>query len=128
MENIKQQDLTFGYNKEKYVLPYFNKFFNCNASMSKHKYATFDYIDTQNKIYGELKSRRVKKYKYKDIMIGYNKIRSGLKLINKGFKVYLLWSFVDKLCYYELNKDGFDKSWIKIIFQDLIGEKMNMTH
>jgi len=104
-------DLIFGFKKEKDVLPYFNKKFGCSAVLQKDKWATFDYYDKDNKVYGELKSRRVRKKQYDTIMIGYNKIRKGLKLIEEGYKVYLLWCFTDKLCYYELTAE-FNKEWV----------------
>ena len=105
-------DLKFGFKKEKDVLPHFNKFFSCDAIIQEDKWATFDYYDEKNKIYGELKSRRVKKQQYDSIMIGYNKIRKGLKLVNKGYRVILMWCFTNKLCYFELTKDNFNKNWV----------------
>lgn len=108
---IKKKDLKFGFNKEKEILPIFNEFFNCNAVITSDKYAIFDYHDEEKKIYGELKSRRTKKYQYETIIIGYNKIKEGLKKIDEGYDVYFLWCFTNKLCYYKLTKD-FNKDWI----------------
>lgn len=108
---IKHNDLKFGFGKEKEVLPVFNKFFNCNAIINSDKYAVFDYCDEEKKIYGELKSRRVKKKMYPTIMIGYNKVKEGLRKIEEGYEVYFLWCFTNKLCYYKLTKD-FNKDWI----------------
>lgn len=108
----QQKDLNFGYKKEKEVCPILNKFFGYNLCLQNDKWAVFDFIDNDNKVYAELKSRRVKKCQYPDIMIGYNKILKGLKQIKKGWKVYLCWCFMDKLCYYELT-EYFDTSLVK---------------
>ena len=44
-------------------------------------------------------------------MIGYNKVVAGLKEIEKGYEVFFVFSFTDRLCYYQL-KDV-KKEWIK---------------
>lgn len=109
--DIKNNDLKFGFNKEKDILPIFNTFFNCNAVIASDKYAIFDFHDEEKKIYGELKSRRVRKDKYPTIMIGYNKVKEGLKKIEDGHDVFFLWCFTNRLCYYKLTKD-FNKDWV----------------
>lgn len=107
----KTSDLKFGFDKEKEVLQYFNDFFNCNAIL-QGKWDTFDFYDENNKIYGELKSRRVKKHQYDTIMIGYNKIKKGLELVKNGYRVILMWCFTNKLCYFELTENNFDENWV----------------
>lgn len=109
--DIKQFDLKFGLNKEREVLPIFNTFFNCNATIATDKYSILDYYDDNKKICGELKSRRVNKHKYPTTMIGYNKVLKGREMMLKGYDVYFLWCFTNKLCYYKLDND-FKEEWV----------------
>ena len=44
-------------------------------------------------------------------MIGANKIEKGLKLIEKGCDVYICWKFVDKLCYYKIDRATLKDEW-----------------
>ena len=40
------------------------------------------------------------------MMIGNNKVIEGLKKINEGWKVIFIFNFLDRLCYYNLNKEN----------------------
>jgi hypothetical protein len=110
--NKKTEDLKFGNENEKIVLSKLRDYFKSkNINKIKYNMDTFDFIDKDNKLIFELKSRRINKNQYYDTMIGYNKIIDGFKHIDKGYKVYLCWKYLDKLCYYELTKDSYNEKW-----------------
>ena len=110
---MKNKDLSYGIPREKKLLNVFNEYLKCNLTFTV-QYSKFDYIDTDKKILVELKSRRVKKNKYKDVLVNKAKIDYGFKKISEGYDVYISWSFIDKLCIYKLSVETFDKSWIKL--------------
>lgn len=111
--NIKKiEDLKFGFSNEDKLLEVFRKYFKSETlEKTKRKYDQYDYIDVDKKIIIELKSRRIRKLQYPDIMIGLNKIVEGFKHIENGYRVYLCWSFTDKLSHYELSEDTYNKDW-----------------
>jgi hypothetical protein len=109
----KANDLQFGIPKEKQMLSHFNKYLNSELKLSDDRYSKFDYIDTKNKIIVELKSRRVKMKKYKDVLVNKGKVDYGFKMIRKGYSVYIAWAFTDQLCIYQLSKKNYSKHWIK---------------
>ena len=115
MNSKKSQDLKFGSDNEKKLLEIFRQYFKSDTlNKTTNCYDQYDFIDTKNKIIIELKSRRIRKLQYYDVMIGYNKIENGFKHIDKGYRVFLCWSFIDNLCVHELTKENFNKSWLKI--------------
>ena len=112
--NKKTQDLNFGNDNEKIVINKLRDYFKSDTiNKTEDKMDTFDFIDKDNKMIFELKSRRIKKNQYYDTMIGYNKIIDGFKHIEKGYKVYLCWKYLDKLSYYQLTKDSYNEKWIR---------------
>ena len=115
MNNKKSQDLEFGAQNELIVLAKLKDYFKSqDINKTELKMDTFDFVDRTNKTIFELKSRRIFKNQYYDVMIGYNKILDGLKHIDNGYRVILCWNFKDKLCFHELTKENFNKSWLKI--------------
>lgn len=101
--NKKNKDIKFGNQKENNIIPKINKYFKCNIIKTDPFYE-FDFIDKELKLLFELKSRRNIKSQYKDTMIGENKIIEGNKMIDKGYKVYFIFDFIDCIEYYELIK------------------------
>ena len=91
--------------------PILEKFFNIKLETPTNKFSTYDYFTEDKKIWFELKSRRTYKTQYPDVMIGANKINKGLKLIENGCDVYICWKFIDKLCYYKLDKSTLNEGW-----------------
>jgi hypothetical protein len=115
MHNKKIQDIEFGTKNELIVLSKLRKYFKSqDINKTKDKMDTFDFVDRINKTIFELKTRRIFKNQYYDIMMGYNKILDGLKHIDNGYRVFLCWDCKDKLCFHELTKENFNKSWLKI--------------
>jgi hypothetical protein len=108
----RSKDLRFGANKEKVILPIINQFFNFKLELQKDRYSVFDFKDDVNKIVVELKSRRLTKRKYPTTMISYNKVLKGFDYISKGYKVFIVFCFTNKLCYYQLSEDTFKKRWV----------------
>lgn len=75
---------------------------------SEDKYATFDF---QNDCcFVELKGRTCYSYTYPTAIIGYNKIKEGMKRIKNGKQVFFLWSYRDGLYMWELTLN----SWLCI--------------
>ena len=52
------------------------------------------------------------KRKYRDTMVGYNKVREAMSMVKRGVNVFLIFNFSDKICYYHVNK-GIKLSWVK---------------
>lgn len=99
-----KDDWTYGVEAEKIILPFLNKYYECNARETK-PYSVFDFKDKDKKIIIELKSRKIHSDKYYSTMIGLNKIRKGLSKYKKGYRVLFIFKFIDCLCSYELKKD-----------------------
>jgi hypothetical protein len=113
MNHIQKRDLRFGGKSEVIIKPRLEAYFKCSLIQSKDKFAVFDFYDSKKNKFFELKTRRTYKYDYNDVMIGSNKIREGLRLLRKGCAVYIVWKFLDRLCYFELEKNNIDKSWYR---------------
>jgi hypothetical protein len=100
MNNIKKNDLNFGYLKEEEALEAIqNKFSNCLQKV-KNKYFVFDY--SCDNCYVELKSRRNTHDKYPDTMVGKNKIDFAKK---SDRPVYFCFSFTDGLYFWKYNEE-----------------------
>lgn len=112
INSILKKDIYYGNKKENDLLMCLNNHFNVNLSKTP-PFDEFDFIDEDNKIMIELKSRRIDKDMYYDTMIGLNKVLKGKDIINDGYRVYFVFSFKDGVYYYELKKDNILKKWIK---------------
>ena len=82
---------------------------------SEDKFATFDF--TNENLFVELKGRTCYSNTYPTAIVGYNKIREGIKRVKNGKQVFFLWSFKDGLYFWELTLN----SWL------LIGGKNSIT-
>ena len=104
MNNIKKNDLNFGYLKEEEALETIqNKLSNCLQKV-KNKYFVFDY--SCDSCYVELKSRRNTHDKYPDTMVGKNKIDFAKK---SDRPVYFCFSFIDGLFFWKYNDEDIKK-------------------
>ena len=108
----QEKDLIFGDKQEDKIKPILESHFKIKLNKTKG-FATFDYIDNDENLFIELKSRRAKKYQYPDTMIGLNKVNEGFEKMKKGKKIYFFFSFRDQLCYYMLDNDTFNLKWIR---------------
>ena len=79
------------------------------------RYNTFDFINEENTVFIELKTRRCCKTSYPDSMMPYKKIKKALKMIKEDNekKAYLVFKFIDELCYFELSAESFNKEWVR---------------
>ena len=100
-------DIKYGEGKEDELKNKLENHFNCKLEKTS-KLNLFDYIDKQNKILIELKSRRNEKNKYDTTMIGMNKVNKSIEKIKDNWNIYYVFNFTDLICYYkfeELNND-----------------------
>ena len=114
---VKQQQslqtlYEFGIEQEQLIKPLLEKFFDRKLFQFFDRYSTFDLHDSKGRLIIEVKSVLHTKRKYPNTMIGYNKIREGMKMVKKGINVFLIFNYADKVCYYHLNK-GIKLSWVK---------------
>ena len=102
----------FGEQQEGLMKPLLESFFQTRLYKTTDKYAEFDFHDPNQVLYIEVKSLQHTKYKYKNTMVGYNKIKNGQLKMRRGLRVFLVFNFADKVCYYDLRK-GIRSSWRK---------------
>lgn len=107
-----EQRVRFGEEQEGFIQPLLESFFQTKLYKTFDKYDTFDFHDPQQVLWIEVKSLQHTKYKYKQTMIGYNKVYSGQMKVKTGRRVFLVFNFADKVCYYDL-RDGVRSSWVK---------------
>ena len=114
MNNIKRQDLQYGYSMEQKAQPklqgLFGKLYNNNNHNQYHAidFKTDKYIETNNTKYAvEYKRRRINFGQYPTLMINKSKIIKGIEYIQRGMKVYYTWECDDDWYYWELNQDEF---------------------
>ena len=107
-----EQRVKFGEEQEGFIQPLLESFFQTKLYKTFDKYDTFDFHDPQKVLWIEVKSLQHTKYKYKQTMIGYNKVYSGQMKVKTGRRVFLVFNFADKVCYYDL-RDGIRSSWVK---------------
>ena len=96
----KINDLEFGLNKEKQLLPVLKTFFNDDSIYHLEQSNTFDYKGNNKFI--ELKSRNNELDKYPTTMVGYNKICKASTILDD---VYFCFCFTNGLYYYKYNKE-----------------------
>jgi len=106
------EDVEFGNNSENTNIKILNEHFKINLQQRK-AYKVLDFIDENNKIIVELKSRRCYSSDHLDSMIGLNKLYNANKYINTGYSCYFAFSFCDKLCYYKYD-GNINNSWIRM--------------
>lgn len=113
--NVKKEKIEQGYEIAKIweisLKQTFEHFFNTKLCQTD-RFNLFDYISTEKDIYIELKTRTCSHLKYKDTMIGMNKINRATDLIKKGKKIYFIFKFTDGVYYWEY-KDTYDNEWVR---------------
>ena len=100
MKNIKK-DLQFGLEAEDKVLSILQNKINTNITKTS-QFHLFDYLDSSNNIYYELKTRRIKHDTHPDTMVGYNKLKFAKN--NPQYKYVFVFNFTDGL---------FSHNWIE---------------
>ena len=109
MDAINFKDRQFGRENEDKLLNTFQEKFACKLNKAIDRYSIFDY--SSDDCFVELKTRKNTKDKYKDTMVGNNKIINAEK-INKP--VYFCFSFTDGLYYWKYNKDDLKNGNVEI--------------
>ena len=105
-----KKDLDWGEKKEMETKKQLEKHWQCEL-IKTHKTHPLDFVSLYKRCWFELKGRKIKKSQYPTTMIGYNKVVAGLKEIEKGYDVYFVFSFTDRLCYYQLKE--LKEEWVK---------------
>jgi len=102
----------YGINQELIMLEKLKQKFP-NIRMTQDRYNNFDYVDEENKILIELKSRRINSdNKYPSTILGSNKIQNGLLKKKEGYTVYYFFNYLDCIKYYRLKKkDKFSQAY-----------------
>lgn len=96
------EDLAFGLEKEKIILPIITKYFNDEINFIQYKYSTYDFQGKKYKY--ELKSRNNKHADFDETLIPESKIK------NKSNKyIKFLFCFTDGLYYIKYNEKKFNK-------------------
>ena len=106
--NYSDDDYKFGLDKELEYYEILKNKFDSSLEKVLYKYSLFDYSGTNCFI--ELKSRRNEHNKYKDTMIGCNKLLFA-RNCNKDF--YFVFVFTDGFFYYKFKKEDYDTGIIR---------------
>jgi hypothetical protein len=102
------EDIKFGLDLEFEHYELLKNKFDKSLEKNSYKYALFDYIG--DKCFIELKSRRIGSTKYRDTMIGCNKL---LFARNCAKEAYFVFAFDDGLFYYKFNNEDYDTGVIR---------------
>lgn len=84
----------------------FDERYNCNLEKTDF-FNHFDLIDNTNKYVIEVKNRHNNHDKYPSSMLGFNKIITGKKYIEKGYNVYFVIIFDDGIYSFKYNNENF---------------------
>lgn len=98
----QKEDLIFGGNNERDVLPLLIKYFNQHLEKTKDTHDTKDFVGVT--IDMELKSRRIPHNKYPTALVGENKILAR----DKSRDYYVVWKYTDGLFYLKYDKELWD--------------------
>lgn len=98
-----RQEIKYGVCQENKLIEKIKETFGGDIIKTPDRFDPYDFFSTDK--YLELKSRRNTKNKYPTTIIGKGKIDLGLKYIELGYKIILLFNFTDEFCYYELKED-----------------------
>jgi hypothetical protein len=89
---------------------------------SNNKYAIFDFENDTISV--ELKGRTCYSYAYPTTIVGYNKIKEGIKRVKNGKQVFFLFSFKDGLYMWELTLN----SWLLIGGKNAISQNIGCPY
>tara|TARA_R110000744_G_scaffold102702_2_gene197301 strand:- start:11496 stop:11939 length:444 start_codon:yes stop_codon:yes gene_type:complete len=131
MNNIKEIDLRFGYKSEDEIHTYLENYFGelLRTSENEHMGKYYEFDKYNDKVYLEIKTRRINHNQYPTLMFGQNKLIKGreLKQANPTLRIFFLWRCLDGVYYWEL-----DASEHTIIFSGRTDrgkdERSNLVH
>jgi hypothetical protein len=99
-----EEDKAWGKEQEKLMFRPLRKFFGKTLVHNDDEYAPWDFEDSQTAI--EMKSRKLMSYDFDEVMIKTLKIeRCGAE----SRDCFLVFKFLDRLCYIEYNKEQFSR-------------------
>ena len=99
---VAGRDRIYGDRYEQKFEKIINNWFGCKFEKESTGWGQLDFLNKENKIAVEIKKRRIKKFAFRDIIIGLNKYHAARKLMRKGYKVYFFWKFQDCLCFWKV--------------------------
>jgi hypothetical protein len=106
LKRTLEEDLNFGKNSEKEVLPIIKDFFKDDINFVKYEFSTYDFQGKKNKY--ELKTRQNYFNSFDTTIISQSKI-----LYNRWKNVIYLFRYIDGLYYIKYDKNLFDTFEIK---------------
>ena len=108
--------MPFEFNKELWeigrqiedkTLPLINKYYKCNFERNENDiFDILDFKDDTEKKIVEIKGRRIPSTKYNETIITASKVTAGFQQIDKGYKVFFVFVFTDKIFEYQLREDS----------------------
>ena len=105
IENYKKKfkdDLKLGNDGESELKPIIEKMFDTQFLFTEKSH-NWDFIDADNKIYVELKTRRIKHNKYNTLYFSYAKKRFIDK--NPNYDYYVFFKCLDGIYYFKYSED-----------------------
>ena len=82
-----------------------NKYFDADFKRNNDIFDILDFHDENKKIICEVKGIRNNHNKYKETIITCKKITEGLMKMEQGYRVFLIFAFLDKTMGIELNNN-----------------------
>tara|TARA_R100000951_G_scaffold11816_3_gene9700 strand:+ start:2335 stop:2748 length:414 start_codon:yes stop_codon:yes gene_type:complete len=108
--------MPFKFNKELWeigrqiedkTLPLINKYYKCNFERNENDiFDILDFKDDTEKKIVEIKGRRIASTEYAETIITASKVTAGFQQIDKGYKVYFVFVFTDKIFEYQLKENS----------------------
>ena len=108
--------MPFKFNKELWeigrqiedkTLPLINKYYKCNFERNENDiFDILDFKDDTEKKIVEIKGRRIPSTEYNKTLITASKVTAGFQHIDKGYKVFFVFVFTDKIMEYQLREDS----------------------
>ena len=89
------------------------EYFNTSLDKTIGKYNPFDFKNDEEGFLIELKSRRSRQDAYTETMVGYNKVQKGHAMIQRGYKVYFVFNYTDRVSFFELKNNNIDPRWVR---------------
>ena len=106
MNDIKKQDLKFGFSNEERVKPQLDNVFG--ELINNNVIDKYSKIDFQNDNFAvEYKRRRINFGQYNTLFFDEGKIEEGFKYVNNGKRVFFVWECNNGLFYWELKENEY---------------------
>ena len=102
MNNQQELDISYGDNGEDMTKNVIEKYFNMNFDKT-NEFHNMDFYNSNNNIYIEVKSRRIKKDKYKSVYFSLSKYRFMKR--NPNNKYYFVYNFIDGFYIFEYDEN-----------------------